>query len=112
MPNNRSIKYYLIILSVIMGLIFVTGCGNSEETQKMSEFLKEYSKTVDEYTNYFNKGEKEKSAEIEMNIKSLISKWGELKMEYSDEVTPQVLNKLDQEFQNISAKYYALAGKS
>ena len=112
MSNNRSIKFYLIVLSVIIGLFFVIGCGSSKETQKMSDFLKEYSKTVDEYTDFLNKGEKEKSAEIEVKLKSFMSKWDELKMEMSDEITPQTLNELDQEFQNISAKYKQLAAKS
>jgi hypothetical protein len=100
------------MLSVIIGLFIVIGCGSSKETQKMSDFIKEYSETVDEYTDFFNKGEKEKCAEIEVKVKSFMSKWGELKMELSDEVTPQVLNKMDQEFQNISAKYNKLVGKS
>ena len=100
------------MLSVIFGLFFVIGCGSSKETQKMSDFLKEYSKTVDEYIDLFNKGEKEKSAEIEVKLKSFMSKWGELKMESSDELTPQALDKLDQEFQNISAKFNKLVGKS
>ena len=112
MSNNRSIKYHLILLSVIIGLFFVVGCGSSKETQKMSDFLKEYGKTVDEFTDAFNKGEKEKSAEIEVKIKSFMSKWGELKMELSDEVTPQTLDKMEHEFQNISAKYNTLVGKS
>jgi hypothetical protein len=41
-----------------------------------------------------------------------MSKWMEMKMELGSEVTPQDLNKLDKQYQNITGKYHKLAPKS
>jgi hypothetical protein len=35
-----------------------------------------------------------------------------MKIEMSSEITPQALNTLDQEYQEITKKYSSLAGKS
>ena len=35
-----------------------------------------------------------------------------MKIEMGNEITPQALDKLDQEYQNITKKYSTLAGKS
>ena len=111
MFKSRSILNSLIVFLSIAGLVFVIGCGNSSEMQKMSDFLMEYSKTVDEYADAIGKGEKGKSAEVEKKIKSFISKWTEMEMEFGSKLTPQELNKLDKEFKNITEKYHKLAQK-
>ncbi len=41
-----------------------------------------------------------------------MSKWTELKMEMAGQITPQALDKLDQEYQKIAKEYKNLAGKS
>ncbi len=111
MFKNRSIINSFIVFSAILGLVFVISCGNSKNMQKMSDFLMEYSKAVDEYSDVIGKGEKEKSAEVEKKIKSFMSRWTEMEMEMGSELTPQELNKLDKEYQNITKKYYNLAQK-
>jgi len=112
MFKTRSILNHLIVFSTIFGLLFVIGCGDSKELQKMSDFLKEYSKTVDEYSDAIGKGEKGKSEEVEKKIMSFMSKWTEMEMELGSELTPQELNKLDKEYQNITGKYNKLAKES
>jgi len=112
MFKNRSILNCLIVFLTILGLVFVIGCGNSKEMQKMSGFLMEYSKAVDEYSDVIGKGEKGESAEVEKIIKSFKSKWTEMEMEFGSELTPQELNKLDKEYQNITGKYHNLVQKS
>ena len=109
MFKSRSILNRLIVLLAILGLVFVIGCGNSKAMQNMSDFLMEYSKAVDEYSDAIGKGEKEKSADLEKKIKSFMSKWTEKEMEFGSELTPQELNKLDKEFKNITEKYQKLA---
>ena len=61
----------------------------------------EYSKAVDEYSDVIGKGEMGKRPEVEKKIKSFMSKWTEMEMEFGSELTPQELNKLDKEYQNI-----------
>ena len=112
MLKSRSIRIKLIVFSVIFGLLFVIGCGNSKEMQTMSDFLMDFSKAVDEYSDVIGKEEHGKSAETEKKIMSFMSKWMEMKMELGSEVTPQDLNKLDRQYQNIMGKYHKLAQKS
>ena len=111
MFKSRSILNSLIVFSAILGLVFVIGCGNSKKMQKMSDFLMEYSKAVDEYSDLIGKGEKEKSAEVKIKIESFMSRWTEMEMEIGSELTPQDLNKVNKEYQNITEKYHNLAQK-
>jgi hypothetical protein len=109
MFKNRSILNHLIVFSAIFGLVI--GCGDSKEMQQMSDFLMEYSKAVDEYSDAIGKGEKEKSAELETKIKSMMSKWMEMKVEMGSELTPRQLNIVNKEYQDITEKYRNLSQK-
>ena len=112
MFNARSTLRYVIVLSAIFGLVFVIGCGSSKEKQQMSTFMQEYSKTVTEYSDVVNKADKSKQAELEGILDSYNTKWTNMKIEMGSEITPQALNSLDQEYQDITKKYSSLAGKS
>ena len=74
----------------------------------MSQFLLEYGKTVEAYSTADN-GQK---AEIAEKVASYKAQWTHMKMELGDELTPQALDKLDNEYQVITKKYTDLAGKS
>jgi len=108
----RSTLRYVIVLSAIFGLVFVIGCGSSKEKQQMSNFMQQYSKTVTEYSDVINTADKSKKAELEEILDSYNTKWTNMKIELSSEITPQALNTLDQEYQDITKKYSSLAGKS
>ena len=108
----RSILRYVIVFSAIFGLVFVIGCGSSKEKQQMSSLMQEYSKTVTEYSDVVNKADKSKKAELEEILDSYKTKWTNMKIELGGEITPQALNSLDQEYQEITKKYSSLAGKS
>jgi len=112
MFKTRSTLSYVVALSAIFGLVFVIGCGSSKEKQQMSDFMQQYSKTVTEYSDVVNTADKSKKAEIEEKLDSYQSKWTNMKIEMGSEITPQTLNELDQEYQNITKKYSSLAGKS
>ena len=112
MFNARSTLRYVIVLLAIFGLVFVIGCGSSKEKQQMSTFMQEYSKTVTEYSDVVNKADKSKKAELEGILDSYKTKWTDMKIEMGSEITPQALNTLDQEYQDITKKYSSLAGKS
>lgn len=112
MSKIKSTLIQLIVLSAILGLVFVIGCGKSRETQQMSDFLQQYSKTLDEYSDVIHKHDNSQKAKIEEKLKSYNTKWTDMKIEMGEEVTPQTLNKLDAEYQAISKKYHQLAGKS
>lgn len=49
MIRLKTTLNFVIVFSVLFGLVFVIGCGNSKEEQKLTDFLKLYSDTVDQY---------------------------------------------------------------
>ncbi|MGD8889033.1 MAG: hypothetical protein PVF53_11495 [Desulfobacterales bacterium] len=112
MLKFKSTLHYFIVSSAVIGLVFVMGCNGSEQKQKMSSFLEEYSKTLDEYSEVANKADETKKAELEEKLNDYISKWTEMKIEMGSEITPQTLDKLDEEYQQITKKFKALAQKS
>ncbi|MGD8945896.1 MAG: hypothetical protein PVI62_04525 [Desulfobacterales bacterium] len=112
MLKFKSTLHYFIVSSAVIGLVFVMGCNGSEQKQKMSSFLEEYSKTLDEYSEVANKADETKKAELEKKLNDYISKWTEMKIEMGSEITPQTLDKLDEEYQQITKKFKALAQKS
>jgi hypothetical protein len=108
MIRFRAILNFVIVSSALFGLVFVIGCGNSPEKQAMSDFLKLYSDTVDEYS----AADESKKAEMKGELNSFKSKWSNMKMEMDGELTPQALDKLDKEYDKITTKYASLAGLS
>ena len=99
---------YGVVLALIVGLALFVGCGDSPEKQKMTQFIEKFAKDVAEYA----KAEDGKKAELAAVIESDMAKWTELKVEMGSELTPQVLDKLDAEYQKYAKEFKSLAGKS
>ena len=112
MFNLRSTLRYVIVFTAIFGVVFVIGCGSSKEKQQMSNFMQQYSKAVTDYSDVINTADKSKKAELEEILDSYKTKWTDMKIKLGNEITPQALNELDQEYQEITKKYSSLAGKS
>ena len=74
----------------------------------MTEFIQEFGKTVDEYA----KADDSQKAELEAKINSYMEKWTNMKMDMGSDMTPQVLDKLDNEYQKFAKQYKSLSGKS
>ena len=108
MLNVRSNLSYVVVFALISGLVFILGCGNSPEKQKMSDFLQDFSQTVSE----FAAADQGKKAELETKLKDYMSKWTQMKYNIGAELTPQALDEMDGEYQKIAKKYKNLAGKS
>jgi hypothetical protein len=110
MMRLKSKLNLVIVFSALLGLAFVIGCGASAEKQAMSDFLQQYSQTVDEYSS----ADQSKKAEIEKKLDSYKAKWSTMKSEMglSGNVTPGALEKMDAEYQKITKKYASLNGKS
>ena len=103
-PNRN----YGVVVALIAGLIFFIGCGESPEKQKMTQFIEKFAKEVSEYA----KAEDGQKADLAAKIESDMAKWTELKVEMGSELTPQVLDKLDSEYQKYAKEFETLAGKS
>ena len=106
MIRFKSTLNFVIVLTALLGLVI--GCGSSAEKQAMSDFLVLYDNTVKEYS----AADESKRAEMKEKLDSFKTKWANIEMEMGSELTPQELNKLDKEYQNITEKYHNLAQKS
>jgi len=98
----------VVVLAAIAGLVFVFGCGESQQKHDMTQFIQEFGKTVDEYA----KAEDGQKAELEAKLNSYIEKWTQMKIDMGSELTPQVLDKLDAEYQKFAKEFKNLSGKT
>ncbi len=98
----------VVVLVAIAGLVFVVGCGTSQQKQQMTDFIQEFGKTVDDYA----KAEDGQKAELEAKLNSYIEKWTQMKIDMGSELTPQVLDKLDAEYKKFAKEFKTLSGKS
>ena len=98
----------VICFALIAALAIVVGCGNSSEKQAMSDFLKMYSDTVNEYA----EADESKRAAMKEKMESFAAKWSDMKMEMGSLVTPNALEELDKQFKQTAKKYAKLNGKS
>lgn len=104
MLKSKSTLNFVMLFSALLGLIFVIGCGGSAEKQKMSELLKLYHDAV---INYEVAGDTEK-AQLKEKIDSYRHKWSAGISELNDKVTPQVMNEMEREYNEITKKYETL----
>lgn len=112
MLRARSLLTTIIVFSVILGLMALIGCGPSKAKQQMSGFITEYSQAVDTYAELFKQADKNGIAEVKSKIESFESRWSDMKIDIASEVTPQVLNQLDDEFKMITKKFQAISANA
>jgi hypothetical protein len=93
-----------MLLSALLGLIFVIGCGGSAEKQKMSELLKLYNDAVIDYEGASDT----ERTQLKEKIDSYRHKWSAGISELNDKVTPQVMNEMEREYKEITKKYASL----
>jgi hypothetical protein len=101
MIKFKSTLNFVIVFSALFGLVFVIGCGTSPEKQAMSDYLKLYNDSVNEYST----ADDSKRAGLKEKLDTLKAKWWEIKIEMDGEVTPQALNELEKEYEKITKKY-------
>ena len=108
MLKSKSTLNLVMLISAVLGLILVIGCGPSAEEQKMSEILKLYNDAVGEYEAADDTQRaqlKEKIESYRLKCSSIISE-----LELHDKATPQVIKKLEKEYKEITKKYESLRG--
>ncbi len=104
MIKFKSTLNFVIMFSALFGLVFVIGCGTSAEKQAMSDYLKLYNDSVNEYS----AADDSKRAGLKEKLDTLKGKWWEIKIEMDGQVTPQALDELEKEFEKITKKYVSL----
>ena len=100
--------YLVALLVALMGFVSIIGCGDSPEKKQMTAFIQEFGTAVDQYA----KAEDGQKAELQKKLESYIAKWTQMKMDMGSELTPQVLDKLDAEYQKLASEFKTLSGKS
>ena len=108
MINSKSTLFLVMAFSALFGLVVLIGCGNSKEVQAMTDFIKLFSDTVDEYA----AADEETKAELKTKLDSFHSKWSDMEMHSDGLLTPGALEKFDKQFKEIEKKYASVAGKS
>ena len=89
--------YVVALMMAIFGFVFIIGCGASLEKKQMTEFIQEFGSAVDQYA----KAEDGQKAELQKKLESYIARWTQMKIDMGSELTPQVLDKLDSEYQKL-----------
>ena len=112
MLNIKSTRNCFLVLTTLVGFIFVFGCGPSVEKQQMTNFIQNYGQVVDEYSVVVKNGNNDKKSELEGKVTTLMSEWNNIVIELSSEVTPQVMNEIENEYKTITKKYKTLSRKS
>ena len=98
MLKFKSTGNFVMLLSALLGLIFVIGCAGSAEKQEMSKLLKLYGDAVIEY----EAAADTKRTQLKEKIDSYRLKWSARIGELNDTFTPQVMDKLEREFKEIT----------
>jgi hypothetical protein len=106
MLKINSTLNFVMLLSALLGLIFVIGCAGSAEEQEMSKLLNLYSDAVSEYEAADTTQRAKLKEKIESYKLKCSAKMSEL--ELNDKFTPQTINELEREYKEISQKYASL----
>ena len=101
----------LVLFAALAGMFMALGCGDSVEKEKMTAFMQNYQKNLDDYADAIGRADSAKKAEIEVKLDALKGQWELLKEDIATEVTPQTMEKMEAEFQNLAKKYAELSGK-
>jgi hypothetical protein len=108
MLKIKSNLNFVVVLAAIAGLVFLVGCGDSQQKQQMKAFIDQFGAAVQEYA----KAEDGQKAELETKLNSLMKEWTHMKSVMGSELTPQSLEKLDLEYQKFAKEFKTLSGKS
>lgn len=112
MFRSNSCKFGTIILTISIGLFLIVGCSGSAEQQKLSALIQEFSLVVEAYADAVEGADENKKSELDAKVKNLMTVWSSTKSEMIDNITPQVLDQLDNEYQQLAKKYEDLSNKS
>ncbi len=112
MSGVKSIRNCAVVISVAVFLFLVFGCGGSVEKDKMTAFLQECQKNLDTYEEAIGQSDEAKKATIKAKLEASMAEWKALRDNAVENVTPQVIEKFEREFQAVKKKYVALNGQS
>ncbi len=112
MAKIPSLSKTMILFTTIFVIIALIGCGPSKEKQQMTSFIVEYDQAVDAYIELSKQADTNGIAEAKAKIESFKSRWSDMRMDIASEITPQVLNELDDKFHLITKKFETIAAST
>ena len=112
MSAIKSVLFYLILISTVVGLLLITGCGGNAQKDQMAAFLQDYQKNLSSYAEAITKSDNQKMAELKATLDASKSQWLVLKSEAIETMTPQAVEKFEREFQIAEEQYTSLNKKS
>jgi len=105
MASRQSLWTFTLIVVSIAGLISLMGCGPSKAQQQMSDILTQYGQAVDKYAELNGTADADATAKAKAEVEALQKKWSGVESEMASNLTPQVMEKLEKEFEIITKKY-------
>ena len=108
-----SIKKKVSIILVVMafsGLVLM-GCGNSAASSEMGTFLKSLEQKINELSESFKTSDTNKIVALEKEIADLKDQWTTKRNDYGDELTPQEMERMVEEFNRIIARFNEIEKK-
>ena len=102
----------VVIVSIVIGFFLLIGCGGSVEKDQMAAFLLEYQKNLTAYEEAISGSDDAKKAEFKAKLEASEAQWTVLRDDSVENVTPQVIEKFDREYQAIRDKFKSLSSKS
>ena len=112
MFRSKSCLFSIIVVPMLVGIFFIVGCGSSAEQLKLTGLIQEYSSVLDAYASAVEGADEARKSELDAKIKDLMTTWSATKSDMIDNITPQVLDKLDGEYQELTKKYKELSSHS
>jgi hypothetical protein len=112
MFRSKLCLYGTIVVSMLIGMSIIIGCGSSAEQQKLTGLIQEYSSVLDAYASAVEGADEGKKSELDAKIKDLMTIWSATKLDMIDNITPQVLDELDNKYQELTKKYQELSSHS
>jgi hypothetical protein len=95
-------KFLCAVGVVALVLMMLMGCGDSQSVETLHKWLADFSQQVEQYKTEVS-ADKTKQAEWDAKIDGLTKKWIDLRGEYGEALTPQDMQKLVDEYENVMA---------
>ena len=112
MPCFKPVLKCIVLVLAAAGLLLIAGCGGGVEKEKMAAFLAEYQENLDKYAEAISKADSALKSEIEAKLDASKNQWLVLKDAATQNITPQVMEKFEKEYQVVRKKYESLHDKS
>jgi hypothetical protein len=96
-PKPYTIVGLIILVAFSVGFV---GCGDSKSVETLNAHLTKLSKFVEDYEATVAK-DQSKKAEWDAKMDEMVAKWTDLRNEYGTAITPQDMDKLVKQYDNL-----------